>query len=143
MINVGTTLKSLREERGYTVRQLAEKAQVQSSHLSNIENGKRSPGLDVIDRICNALGASVTQVLVKTDMEKELELGKRKLLRDLMPYFRKMDSVAKQIYGGDNNDPDDRDDLNRGQGEGLNPIIVGGGMIDFEHLNNKDYEKGI
>jgi len=143
MINVGTTLKSLREERGYTVRQLAEKAQVQSSHLSNIENGKRSPGLDVIDRICNALGASITQVLVKTDMEKELELSKRKLLKDLMPYFRKIDSVAKQIYGSGNDDSDDRDDHNKGQGEGLNPIISGGGTIDYELIDNKTHEKGI
>jgi transcriptional regulator with XRE-family HTH domain len=133
MINIGLTLRSLREERGYTLRQLAEKAQVPHSHISNIENGKKTPGLDVIDRICFALGVPTRDVIIKSDLDREFKTDQKKMYKDLMPYFRKIEAVAKQIYGSDGSDSDERDD-NR-EREGLKPIIRGGGAKKVNNLN--------
>lgn len=125
MKNIGVTLKSLRVERGYTLRQVAEKAQMPFTHLSNIENGKKMPGLDIIDRICYALDVPIKHVILKTELERELKEDRKILLRDLQPYFRKIDAVAKQIYGL-GNDSDENDDSGSNQ-EKLTPIIQGGG----------------
>lgn len=125
MKNIGVTLKSLRVEKGYTLRQVAEKAQMPFPHLSNIENGKKIPGLDVIDRICYALEVPIKYVILKTELERDLKEGRKLLLKDLQPYFRKIDAVAKQIYGS-NNDSDEDNDSGENQ-EILTPIIKGGG----------------
>jgi transcriptional regulator with XRE-family HTH domain len=136
MKTIGVTLKSLRVERGYTLRQLAEKAEVPFSYLSNIENGKSMPGLDVIDRICFALGVPVRDIIIKTELDKSLKTEKKKLYSELMPYFRKIDAVAKQIYGISGNDSDGRDDDRRKDGEGIKPIIQGGGR-NSNTVNNR------
>lgn len=85
------------------------------------------PGLDLIDRICYALNVPVREVIIKAELEKELKAEQQKLLKDLQPYFRKLDAVAKQIYGNDNDSTDGRDDEDRNREEELNPIIKGGG----------------
>lgn len=52
-------MREMREEAGMTVREVAERAEVTSANVINIENGRYSVGLDVLERISNALGASV------------------------------------------------------------------------------------
>ena len=137
MKNIGITLKSLREERGYTLRQLAQLAQVPYSYLSTIENMKRMPGLDVVDRICHALGVPVRDVIIKTELEKNLKSEKVKLHKELMPYFRKLEVIANQIYGTNLDDTDEfGDDNERNQGT-IHPIIKGGGAKSIDHLTNK------
>lgn len=131
MKNIGVTLKSIRVEKGYTLRQVAEKAQMPFSHLSNIENGKKIPGLDVIDRICFALDVPTKHVIIKAELERDLKSNKKLLLRDLQPYFRKIDAVAKQIYGA-NDDSDENDDDSGTNQELLSPIIQGGGANSIE-----------
>ena len=102
MKNIGVTLKDLRVEKGYTLRQVAEKAQMPFSHLSNIENGKRIPRLDIIDRICYALDVPTKHVILKTELDKDFKNTRKVLLRDLQPYFRKIDAIAMQIYDANN-----------------------------------------
>lgn len=131
MKNIGVTLKSLRVEKGYTLRQVAERAQMPFPHLSNIENGKKIPGLDVIDRICYALNVPIRHVILKAELERELKDERKVLLKDLQPYFRKIDAVAKQIYGS-NGDSDGNDDAGTNQ-DVLTPIIQGGGANEVSN----------
>src|SRR5699024_10576242 len=49
---VGQTIKSKREEKGITLRSLAEELNVSFSHLSNIENGTRIPSYNLLFDIC-------------------------------------------------------------------------------------------
>lgn len=130
MKNIGVTLKSLRVEKGYTLRQVAEKAQMPYPHLSNIENGKRIPGLDLIDRICFALGVPLKHVILKSELEREFKEDRKILLRDLQPYFRKIDAIAKQIYDSGSGGNDD-DDTGSSQ-ETTTPIIQGGGAQEVQ-----------
>lgn len=132
MINIGSTLKSLRAEKGYTLRQVAAKAQIPFSHLSNIENGKKIPGIDVIDRICFALEVPIKNVILKAELERELQQGRQVLYRDLQPYFRKIDAVAKQIYGS-HSDSGERDDDGGVNREILAPITKGGGGNEVDN----------
>ena len=52
-------LAEIRSEKGYTVRQLAELADLRPATISNVENGKFSVGIDILTKICNTLGARI------------------------------------------------------------------------------------
>ncbi|MBQ1928845.1 MAG: helix-turn-helix domain-containing protein [Clostridia bacterium] len=53
----GEYLQILRQSKGITVRQLGEMVTVSSSHISNIENGRRKPPkVEVLKSIVRALG---------------------------------------------------------------------------------------
>jgi len=54
-----TRLKEIRQELGWSLRDLAAKTDVSPSYLSLIERGRTVPTLPKIHRICNALGISI------------------------------------------------------------------------------------
>lgn len=58
---VGKNLRRLRLARGLTQEGLAHDADVAPSFLSQIENGKRSPTVTMLQTLADALGASVIE----------------------------------------------------------------------------------
>ncbi|KFZ32351.1 anaerobic benzoate catabolism transcriptional regulator [Anoxybacillus sp. BCO1] len=68
-MGLGNKLKSLRLQRNMTQIDLAKKAQVAQSVISDVENGKRKHGVSVIylQRIAQALGVSVEELLKDDD----------------------------------------------------------------------------
>ena len=59
-------LRELRQANGLTQAELARQAHVALSHLSKLERGDAAPGLDLLDRLAQALGATVTRLLPVT-----------------------------------------------------------------------------
>lgn len=59
---VGQRLKELREEKGMTVKETAEKAGIRPSTLTAIEEGRYNTGIRQIADIAHALGAHVAIV---------------------------------------------------------------------------------
>lgn len=57
---IGSKLNELREEQGLTYRELAERAGLSYSNINKIIKGKYSVGLDVLQKMADALGADVT-----------------------------------------------------------------------------------
>jgi len=54
--HVGYLIKELRESRGWSLRQLADKADISAAELSRIENGKRQrPSRDTLNRLASCL----------------------------------------------------------------------------------------
>lgn len=60
---IGENLKQLREERGYSLSNLAEMVQVSKSMLSQIEKGETNPSVGTIWKIANGLRVSFTSLL--------------------------------------------------------------------------------
>lgn len=60
MNNTGELIKELRKKKGYTQKQLAEKAGISRTGLIRYENGETSPSIQVLQQIANALDVSVT-----------------------------------------------------------------------------------
>ena len=58
-INIGQQIGMLRKKHGLTIRELSELSGINSSNISKIENGKYNVSIDIIERICKSLGASV------------------------------------------------------------------------------------
>lgn len=53
---IGHRIKELREEQGLDAKIVAQKAGITPANMSRIEQGKYSPGLDILCRIASALG---------------------------------------------------------------------------------------
>lgn len=62
---IGARIRELRLSRGLTQQQLADLSHLSKPNISNIEAGKYSVGIDVLQRICQAL--NVTLQLVEKD----------------------------------------------------------------------------
>lgn len=55
-MTLGETLKLLRTEHNLTQPELAERARIEQSYLSKLENDKATPSFDIINRLAQALG---------------------------------------------------------------------------------------
>lgn len=76
--DVGLYLKQLRKEKGYSLKKLAELADISQSYVFRIENGERStPSVPILNKILCALGVnpndfySKIDVAMNTDGEKD------------------------------------------------------------------------
>ncbi len=58
-MDVHTRIKTLREERGYTVNKLANLAGISQGFMRDIELGNKKPGIDTLTYICDALHISL------------------------------------------------------------------------------------
>ncbi len=82
MIVRGDQIRALREERGYTLQDLAKRANLSLSYLSEIERGSKRPSLKTIEKLANALNVSKTQLIKGDITDMGLSLGdKIRLLR--------------------------------------------------------------
>lgn len=72
---LGEKIKKLRESRGWSLSELAERAGVAKSYLSTIErNLRRNPSIQFIEKIADVFHVSVTSLI-----EEESELDKMKM----------------------------------------------------------------
>ena len=56
-------LKNVRLEKGMTLQQLAEKADVSAGYLCHLENGSRvNPSIDVMEKIAKALDKTIFEI---------------------------------------------------------------------------------
>ncbi|WP_405062972.1 helix-turn-helix domain-containing protein [Kribbella sp. NBC_01505] len=60
---IGNVFRRLRNERGITLRELAERAQVSVPYLSEIERGRKEPSSEILAAICRALELELTDLL--------------------------------------------------------------------------------
>ena len=56
-------LREVRLLRGMTQADLAEKAEVAVTYISGLESGDTAPGIDLVDRLANALGTTAADLL--------------------------------------------------------------------------------
>ncbi len=64
---VGTTLRKYREDRSLRQGDIAKKADISVSMLSQIERGVTSPSLETLSRICSALDISISEVFATVE----------------------------------------------------------------------------
>jgi len=64
-------VRALREARGLTQEQLAEKAQISVDFLSLIERGRNSPSFENLEALANALSVGVVSLFTFTGTDSE------------------------------------------------------------------------
>ncbi len=62
-MDFGKNILRIRKQRGMSAVELARKAGINQSYLSQIENGKRSPSTAVLSRIARALNLTTSELL--------------------------------------------------------------------------------
>jgi transcriptional regulator with XRE-family HTH domain len=81
-------LRELRILRGVTQADLAAKAEVSVSYISELESGDTSPGIDLVARLAKGLGTSLADLLPDEDDAsdglKELQDRTRRMVDDLL-----------------------------------------------------------
>jgi transcriptional regulator with XRE-family HTH domain len=66
---LGEALRFLREQRGISLRALAERVDFSPSFISQIENGQSSPSISSMEKIANALGVTLGQFFLSADKQ--------------------------------------------------------------------------
>jgi transcriptional regulator with XRE-family HTH domain len=77
--DVGSFIRSLRENAQVSVRQLAQKSGVSNPYLSQVERGLRKPSADVLSQVAKALRVSAEVLYVRAGM---LEPSDKSQVRD-------------------------------------------------------------
>jgi transcriptional regulator with XRE-family HTH domain len=68
---LGAELRKAREAAGLTQEQLAFEASLDRTYISQLEHDKKSPTLDVLFRLCDALGVSAAKLIEKVERDRE------------------------------------------------------------------------
>jgi XRE family transcriptional regulator, master regulator for biofilm formation len=80
---VGEGIKSIREKKGITINELAQKAQISKSYISSIERDiQKNPSINVLEKIAAALGISLDILLDHGTKDINLEEEWVQLLKE-------------------------------------------------------------
>ena len=70
-IAAGNSIKKFRKQKGYTQKQLAEKAGISNNSLIRYENDETSPSIQILQQIAAALGISASVLIDEGDNAEE------------------------------------------------------------------------
>lgn len=73
---LGDELRKVRNDAKMTQEQLSFAAEIDRTYVSQLEHNKKSPTVDVLFRICNALGIQASEVIAR--VERSIKLGRKK-----------------------------------------------------------------
>ncbi len=71
---VGQRIREIRQQAGLTQPELGERAKMAAAEISKIENGRRTPTLETLERLGRALGISVEDLVATPAPADEQEL---------------------------------------------------------------------
>ena len=62
-VRVGNRIRELRQAKGWSQQMLADHAQIERSHLTRLEEGKKEACLKVLERIADALEVGIEDLV--------------------------------------------------------------------------------
>lgn len=71
IVEVSNRLRFIREDAGYSQEKMAEMLDVSPSTVHRVEGGKSVPQLDLIFKLADSMGISITQILPKRYTQKD------------------------------------------------------------------------
>ncbi|RCW41649.1 helix-turn-helix domain-containing protein [Paenibacillus prosopidis] len=97
-MNIGSKIRALRLDRDMTTPEVAAKANVTQSTISEVENDNRSPSLNTLEKICNALNVPIMEVL---PIEHHLGLLRYSISQDeknILTYLHSLTKEEREIW---------------------------------------------
>ena len=79
---IGDTVRILREQRGYTQKELANALNITASCLSKYETGRTQPSLDMLVQMANALNTTTDYLLGRNSFEMDYKQLKTAYYKD-------------------------------------------------------------
>jgi len=97
MAGIGGEIKRRREELNMSQPQVAVRAGVAVSAVSQIENGRRSPNVSTLEKIAEALNTEVVDLFPKAQAPLPFEDEQRRLLPYVRPWLSLIDSISENL----------------------------------------------
>jgi transcriptional regulator with XRE-family HTH domain len=95
-LQVALAIRTLRQRAGISQRQLAMRMNVPRTYVSKIENDKATPTLSSLQRLANALGVGVPDLLkggIRTREEEVRELVADDFIAQIVPFIGKLNGM--------------------------------------------------
>mgnify|MGYP001943276005 FL=1 len=89
---IARRLRQLREERKWTMRELADRADLHPSTIANFENGRRLPSIKTLNRMAAVFGVSVDFIVGEEAGKEERDLA---ILAETGPLFFKGERLTE------------------------------------------------
>lgn len=70
--NIGARLRALRNAKGFTTQEIADKVNVSQSYISRFENGRAIPNIDMLESILQALDTNLS-TFFSEDLQEDSE----------------------------------------------------------------------
>ena len=93
----GQRLREVRHSRGMTQAELARQAHVSVAYIGRLESGGAAPGIDLVDRLANALGTTLTDLLPRTAPPDPLVVLRDQARRLFDELLRRADRETLQL----------------------------------------------
>ncbi|TDW80957.1 helix-turn-helix domain-containing protein [Kribbella sp. VKM Ac-2566] len=97
---IGSVFRRLRRERGITLRELAELAQVSVPYLSEIERGRKEPSSEILAAICRALDLELSDLLAEVQFDLTTAVRSTLPIRLQTAAIRVEDPASRRIPSG-------------------------------------------
>jgi len=88
-MRIGDAIKQIRQEKGFNQKELAKLCEISAAYLSQIENNKRQPTINLIEVIGHKLGIPVPVILFLSLNELDISEEKREFFKLLNPSIMK------------------------------------------------------
>lgn len=98
-MKIGKAIKTLRDKKGFSQSELADRIGLTQTSLSQIETGAKNPSEKSLEKIAQALDSSVAFIkLASVDIETDVPEDQREVFNELFPDFieRMEKLLAKQ-----------------------------------------------
>lgn len=89
-MNIGKTIKQLRQAANYNQVELSSKAGITQTSLSQIELGKKRPTQQTLDKICDALDINESILYIMSTSIEDIPEENREAYQDLFPKVKDM-----------------------------------------------------
>lgn len=90
--DLGLRIRTARNEAGLTQEELAEKADISTAYLGEVERGKKVMGIDKFIKIVKALGVSADSILCN-----ELPTGEPHVFDEITEKLKKLDPQQRKV----------------------------------------------
>ena len=96
-MNIGANIKKIRKDKGLQQKQVALEIGLDQSNYNKIENSKREPSVDVLNKIANLFGVTVDDILnPDKDVPKEVTVEDKTTLEQVR-LIQELDEEDKNV----------------------------------------------
>ena len=95
-MKIGSQIRSIRREKSLLQSDLAEKASITQSYLSQIENNHKEPSVSTLKRLAEVLGIPLPGLLLLSLDEGDVDEDRRELFNAMLPQLRKFFTDTKE-----------------------------------------------
>lgn len=95
-MKIGARLKKYRISKGYTIYKLSKETDISQNHISAIENDKRQPTIDTLERLIAPMGISLAELFNTNESVSLLTNNERKLVEN----YRSMPNESAELLLG-------------------------------------------